>query len=872
MTNFFWHNLTIEDTLKLLGSDFKKGLSAREVVGLQEKFGKNRISEERKQPQLRILLNQFNNPLIYILILSGFITLLLKDYSDSVVIFCAVILNTLLGFFQESKASRTLDELRKIIKKEAKVIREGGIKFIDSLNMVPGDIFILDPGDKVPADGRVIESHNLKMNEMILSGEWLPAKKKTGVLAKETRLADRDNMVYMGTIVEDGKGRVVATETGKETELGRLAEIIKETKEEETPLQKKFANLSKIIGFSVVCIAFLIFIEGLVTRNTFLEMFTTSVAIAVASIPEGLPMALTIILALGMRRILKRQGLVRKLLAAETLGGATVIAADKTCTLTQGKMRVEEVLAQDNKSSTRKLILKIAALCNEAYIENPRDVSDKWRIKGRPTDKALLEASLMAGILKEDILKKEEEIDEIPFDGVRKYAASLTLASVNKFNLYVLGAPEKMFSFSKMSDQEKESAKKTLRRLTENGQRVVAAAFKKISKFKPGSSVLEGEMKELDFLGFISLEDPLRPDARASLDACAKAGLRPLIITGDHKLTARSLALKMGYKVGEENILEGKDLELLSDKELEKKMDKIMIYARVEPKHKMRIVSAWQRMGAVVAMTGDGINDAPALKKADIGIALGSGTEVAKETADLVLLDDNFSIIVAAVEEGRAIMDNIRKVITYVLSNSFSEVILIGGALALGFPLPILPAQILWINLVEDGLPDTALAFEPKEDDLMKRRPAEKDVPLFTKEMKIIIFAIGIITDLMLLGLFLWLWKAGYDIAHIRTMIFSCLAIQSLFYVFSCKSLRKNIWQMNIFSNKFLVGAVLIGMLMLLSAVYLPPLQNLLRTVSLDQSDWLIVISMGIAELIFVEATKWFFISREKIKFNSQKS
>jgi len=702
---------------------------------------------------------------------------------------------------------------------------------------------------------------------MPLTGEWLPAKKKGETLAKETDLADRDNMVYMGTTIEEGKGKMVVTATGISAEIGEVAEMVREAKEEKTPFQKRLANFSKLIGLVITFIALFIFIEGLLTGNTFLEMFTMAVAVAVAAIPEGLPVALTVILALGMQRILKKQGLVRKLLAAETLGSTSIIATDKTCTLTEGRMALAEVFYLDKRKKKQGLILKIAALTNEAFIENPQAKPKDWQVRGRPTDRALLLAGIEAGFNRESIEKEEEVIYEMPFDPVRKYAATFTrgIRKKERVNIYLVGAPEVLLGFSKIKPAGLKQVEGQLADLTKKGYRVVGVAFKEIRNKKQKFNKLEERVKDIHFLGLIALHDPLRRDAKEAIHLCIQAGMRPIIVTGDHKLTARAIAQELGLPCKEKNLVQGQDLEQMTEKEFDKRLKEITVYARVEPKHKIRIVEAWQKKGEVVAMTGDGINDAPALKRADIGVALGSGTEVAKETSDLILLNDSFSIILAAVEEGRAILDNIRKVITYLLSDSFSEVILVGTALLAGFPLPISPVQILWVNLIEDGLPDIALAFESKEKDLMKQKPRKHNTSLLTQEMKAIIFIIGLITDLILLGLFFWLWQKNHDISYVRTMIFACLAIDSLFYVFSCKSLRRNLWHINPLSNRFLTVAVGVGFLMLFLAIYLPALQTLLKTVPLYLNDWLIILALGIIELILIEATKWYFIGKKKI-------
>jgi len=866
-----WHSLSVEEVIKTLKTDPQKGISEKEVKKRQQKLGINKLPEEKPLSSFKIFLEQFKSPLIYILLIAGVITLFLKEYTDSIVIFTAVILNAIVGFIQEKKASQALRELKKVLSIKAIVFRDGKEEEILAENLVPGDIILLKPGEKVPADGRLIENHNLKVNEAALTGEWLPATKNINPLPKDTPLADRDNMVYMGTVVEDGRGKAVVTGIGKETEIGKISALVKETKEEKTPYQKKLAHFSKIIGIIIGVICIGIFIEGVLTGGELVEMFTTAVAIAVAGIPEGLPVAMTLILATGMQRIFQRKGLVRRLASAETLGSTSIICSDKTGTLTKAKMQVAEFFPQFHE----KLALKIAVLSSEAFIENPEDVPEKWKIRGMPTEKALIASAGKKGIFQNQFLKSEEEIDEISFSSEYKYSASLRKVASGDYILYVKGAPEILFAKSKYIEgkngpkeltQEKiEELKKKQEELTSKGYRLLAVAYKKTNNLQPTTYNLKELVNDLIFVGMFVLEDPIRKDAKEAIQACYQAGMRPIIVTGDHKLTAKAIAEKIGIKVKDENILEGKELESLSDEEFKKILPKIQIYARVEPKHKLRIIKAWQEMGEVVAMTGDGINDAPALKQADVGVALGSGTDVAKEVADLVLLTDNFSVIVAAVEEGRAILDNIRKVITYLLSDSFTEVILVGASLFLGLPLPVIAVQILWVNLIEDGPLSLALAFEPKEKDLMRQKPGGHDTPLLTREMKFLIFIIGIVTDLFLLGLFFWLMKySGYELSHIRSIIFAGLAFDSLFYILSCRSLRKNIWHFNPFSNKFLNIGLVFGVLMLLAGLYLPPLQTLLKTTPLNLFDWGLLLGIGFLNILLIEATKWFFITRHK--------
>lgn len=910
MEQVAWHNLSWQEAVRKQGSDLKKGLSEKEVERRLKKEGKNELPRAKPLPKTRIFLAQFKSPLVYILLMAGIITLFLKEFTDTIVIFGAVFLNTIVGYFQENKASQALRKLKKALTYQARVIREGNKKVVDASFLVPGDIFILSPGDKIPADGRLIEVRGLKVNEMALTGEWLPVLKHSRTLGKETPLAERNNMVYRGTIVEDGKAKALVIATGAKTEIGKIAKMVRETKEEKTPLQKKLSRFAKIITLIISFMALGIFIEGMVRYNQveflerFKEMFTTAVAVAVAAIPEGLPVALTVILALGMQRILKRKGLVRKLVAAETLGSTSVICTDKTATLTEGKMKVSQVLTSGKilkkglskakkEKQSKLLALKIATLANEAFIENPQEPLSSWVIRGRPTDRALLQAGVLAGLNKKEIEEKEPQIAQLSFNPENKFIAALHQAEKNFF-LYLSGAPERVLGLcskielqgdqEKLSPARKEKIEKKLKKMAAKGLRVVAVAYRQIPTKEITADLslpnpekaraqnpelktnnLEILCTDLVFVGLIALKDHLRKEVKEAIKICRQAGIRPILVTGDHQLTARAIGREIGLKIGKKNILEGKDLDKMSEEELAKKIKDIKIYARVEPRHKMKIISAWQDKKEVVAMTGDGINDAPALKKADIGVAVGSGTDVAKEVSDLILLTDSFNIIVAAVEEGRAIIDNIRKVIVYLFSDSFTEVILIGGSLLFGWPLPITAAQILWVNLIEDGPLGLSLAFEPKEKDLMKRKPEPRRTPLLTKEMKALIFVIGLVTDLLLLGLFFWLLKySGYNNFHIRSIIFAGLTIDSIFYVFSCKNLHRNLWHINPFSNKFLSWSWLFSVITLVAAFYLPPLQVLLKTVPLNFFDWQLILGLGLLNLVLIEGTKWYFITRKQ--------
>jgi Ca2+-transporting ATPase len=882
MNQVFWHNLSWQKVVEKLNSNEKEGLSEKEVKERQRKFGENKITKEKPESKLKLFLSQFKSPLIYILIFVGLIVLILEkppqNFIEASFVFFAIFINAIFGFFEEYKASNTFEKLRKILKTKAKVLREGRKKEIFQEEIVPGDIIILNSGDKIPADARVIEAQNLKVSEAVLTGEWLAASKKTEILPKETPLAERKNMVYAGSLVESGEGKAIVVAIGQNTQMGKISLLLKETKEEESPLQKKLTHFGKIIGGIIVIVCLLIFLIGLFKGLNPLKMFEISAAIAVGGIPEALPVVMTLILALGMGKLAKKRGLIKKLASVETLGSTSIICCDKTKTLTQGKMEVDEVVTfkenfeikPQSKEPVFNLALKIAILCNQAFVENPEDNFLNWKIRGSPTDKALILAGAKAGILKSELEKKISFIENLPFDPSKKYLA-LLFKEDKKFFLYISGAPERILELSskietkeRLTSENLKILQKKLEDLVNKGKRVIGLAYKEIEE-KDSKKKIEDLIGDFNFVAFFSLKDPLRADVKEAIKISQKAGILPIIVTGDHKATALTVAKELQMKVKEENVIEGKDLDRLSDKDFEKIISKIRIYARTEPRHKIRIVKVWQKKGEVVAMTGDGVNDAPALKKADIGVALGSGTEVAKEAADLILLDDSFEIIVKAIEEGRVILDNLRKAITLIMGNAFASATLVGMSLLFGWPLPILWTQILWNNLVEDTLPDIAYGFEKKEKGVMERGPTPSKAPLLTKEMKILIFGIGLIRQFLILGLFWLLWShLKFPLDYVRTIVFGSIVIDTAFVMYSFKNLRKNIWQINIFDNKLLLLSTFVIFGTFCLAVYFSPFQRLLQTVPIGFGSWLILIGVGLLAMILIEIVKWFFIKKKE--------
>jgi len=900
MEKIAWHNLSVPETIKKLSSH-KDGLGREEAERLLKKYGPNKLPEKRRFGALEIFVRQFKSPLVYLLIVAAGISFALQDAINAYIILAAVTITVVFGYFQEAKAENTLGALEGMVKPKARVRRDGKLVEIRAINIVPGDIILITEGDSIPCDIRLISGKNLEIQEAALTGESLPIPKSYEALSVGTPVPERSNMAFMGTIVSRGKAEGIIAETGILTQFGMIAESLQKIKEETTPLQKKIARLVHRISLLLAGVIFFMFIGGLIRGIEFKEIFAASVAVAVAAIPESLVIAVTVILSIGMVKLLRRKALVRKLSSAETLGSTTVICADKTGTLTEGKMRVVEVYtSQSGKedesavSRARAFALEIGAIANEAYIENPDEDKRKWKLRGDPTERALLRASIEADLAEKIIAKDKYVLDEMPFESENQYMATLLTQQSQKSKvknqkfsnlIYYKGAPEKILEASEyIFDPQAKSKKihlysshsaklkKTYEELSARGLRVLAVGYRrvpqtieigekaiKLEKIDQMESVLSG----LVFVGFIAMHDPLREGVRATIDKARSAGIKVVMITGDHKYTAREIARELGFRVDGQKIIEGKALANMDDEKLKKECRKISVYARILPHDKLRIVTALQANGEVVAMTGDGVNDAPALKKADIGIAMGAGTDVAKEASDMIILDNNFKSIVRAVEQGRVIFDNIRKVVTYLLADSFTEIILIGGSIIAGFPLPVLAAQILWVNIVEDGLPAFALAYEPKEKDIMKLKPAGRRVPILDKEMKVIIFIVGLITDLLLLGLFIWLFKTSGDMDYVRTMVFAALGTNSLLYIFSIKSLRRSILNVNLFSNKYLVASVIFGFLMMVIAIYVPFFQGILTTVSLSFLDWIVIAALGAINIIGIELAKRIFILKK---------
>jgi calcium-translocating P-type ATPase len=857
MPNVKFYTQSVNTVLNALGTN-EQGLSPEEVNIRIQKYGMNVLPEQRVASWIKILLTQFKSPLIYLLLIAAGITIWLQEWTDTTVILLSVVVNTGIGFYQEFHSGNIFKSLKKTIKTIGFVLRGNTIIEIEAQHLVPGDVVMLRSGEKVPADTRIIEARELEINESLLTGESEPVAKSVDPLTHETDLAEQKNMAFMGTVIEHGQGKAVVVHTGINTEIGRITRLTKTIKEDKTPLQKRIIKLGKILVLiSTIAIIF-IFIEGIIKGKGVAEMLTTSVAIAVAAIPEGLPAAITVVLAVSASRIFKQKGLIRKLIAAETLGSTSVICTDKTGTLTEGKMKVESVICANPSSEWKVNSLYALGLANEAIIE--KTPAGEERIKGDTTDQAKLH--YVREINKEfnQFIEEHPRIALLPFDANKLYIASFHPYE-GKIRIFVSGAPEVLIHTSDSStDKGKYGAENEA--LAKRGFRVIAIAYRDIEAYeitgKESPEKLRAYITNLTFLGLAAIRDPIRHDVPETLQTTRKAGIRVVLVTGDNLLTAQAIGKELGFAVYPGAVMEGKTLDTISNEELENRIQNIDIFARVTPAHKLRIITAWQKRGESVAMTGDGVNDAPSLKAADIGLALGNGTEVAKEASELVLLDDGFPTITTAIRQGRIAFDNIRKVVIFLLNGTFTEILIIAGALLANLPLPLTAIQILWINLVEDGFPNFALAFEPGNENIMDRPPLKKNEPILNKTAIGIIFFAGLLSDIALIGLFFWLNSAyAITLIQMQTIFFLAVGTDALLNIFPLKSLHKPLLRINIFNNKYLIFAVMLGLTLQVLAVYTPFLNSFLGTTPLGFHLLLIPVGYLLLRTFLIEIVKW---------------
>ena len=890
-----WHSIKSEDTISALRSDMVSGLSEEEVLERMARFGANELTQKKGQGPLIRFLIQFNQPLVIILLVATVITIVLQEYVDATVIFGVVIVNAIIGFVQESKALKAIEALAKAMTSEATVLRDGERHRIPSSRLVPGDIVSLQSGDKVPADMRLIKTRELQIDESALTGESVPVQKENTVLDEDMVIGDRRNMAYSSTLVTYGGGMGIVTATGDDTEIGRINELIASADILETPLTRKIHQFANILLYAILGMAALTFLIGFVRGQDLVEMFMASVALAVGAIPEGLPAAITITLAIGVSRMAKRNAIIRKLPAVETLGSTMVICSDKTGTLTQNQMTVQDILAgglrysvtgvgyspegqiEDSDgipgiSSNKALqeLLKAGLLCNDSSI---RKSEEGWRVEGDPTEGALITSAMKGGYDRKQLEKEMPRLDTIPFESERQYMATLHDQGEGKPRIiYVKGSIESICVECNMifgSDgnpdmPSPDSIMDWVDSMAGKGLRVLAFARKEV---EPDKSEIHYEDVEhgIEFVGLQGMIDPPRPEAMDAVEACKVAGIRVKMITGDHASTAASIARQMGL-CGEtcsyhtREVLTGRDIAELKDNELVDQADSTAVFARVSPEQKLRLVEALQKSDYVVAMTGDGVNDAPALRQANIGVAMGiTGTEVSKESADMILTDDNFATIKAAVEEGRGVFDNLIKFITWTLPTNGGEGLVILAAVLLGTRLPILPLQILWINMTTALLLGLMLAFEPKEPGIMYRPPRDPGMPILSRPLMIRILIVSLLLVVGAFGLFkLELVLRGDNEDLARTLAVNVFVFGEMFYLFNCRSITQPFWKLGIWSNTFFWAGIVVMTILQLIYTYVPVFNTVFRSAPMGPVEWGMVLGHAFIIYVVVEIEKWF--------------
>ena len=886
-----WFSFEVKEVVQELNSNLEVGLSTEEVNDRLGTYGHNTLKEAPPRSLFSMFIDQILEPLVLILLIAAIISGIVGEMADTILILVIVVLNATLGVFQENKAEQALQALKAMTKVYVKVIRDGKVTQAAAENLVPGDVVLLEAGDSVPADARLIEAASLRVNEAAMTGESVPVEKQLDVItAEDVPLGDRKNMVLAGTAVTGGRAKAVVTGTGMNTELGKIAQMLQEAPKEQTPLQRQLAKLGKTLGLIALAIVIIVFITGIIRGEEVFDMFMTAIALAVAAIPEGLPAVVTIVLAIGVTRMSHRNAVIRKLPAVETLGVATYICSDKTGTLTKNEMTAiglyvydqmlqvtgsgyipegefysaegSKITPLDNK--TLRLLLIGGVLNTDARLEQNKGI---YRIIGDPTEGALVVVGAKTGLLKDDLEKTYPRLEEIPFDSARKMMTTFhkiegELCSLTK------GAPDILIARCKdvltsngvkeLNQEDRDKLLEVNKSLASKGQRVLALTVRKWGEIP---SQLESEHVETDmtFVGFFALQDPPRDEVKDAVAVSRRAGIKTVMITGDHQDTAVAIAQKLDIWREGDGILTGIQLEKMTQEELEKMVKKTTVYARVSPEHKLRIVDALKANNQIVAMTGDGVNDAPALKRADIGAAMGiTGTEVSKEASDMVLLDDNFATIVNAVEEGRTVYDNIRKAVQYLLSCNLGEIVAIFTAILLGLGSPLLPVQILWMNLVTDGAPALALGIEPTEKGIMKRKPRNSHAGIFADGVGIEIFIQGMVIGLVSFGAY---WAAileGRPLVEARTMAFLTMAFSQLVHSFNMRSREESVFAFAKNPNSKLVLAFLVCGFLQLVVIFFPFLRELFDTALLQPQDWLIVLTLSLSPLLIAEIIKFF--------------
>jgi len=854
-------------------TDFHKGLSTQQVKEKQAKYGMNKISETKRRSILSMFASQFKDFLITVLLAAAIISAFLGEVSDAVLIMVIVLLNAIIGVVQENRAENSMEALKKMTIPEAKVFRDGKNNIIKSTELVPGDVVLLDAGDSIPADGRLVEAASLAIQESALTGESVPVDKNTDTLKNEEMpLGDRKNMVYMSSLVTKGRGRFIVTETGMDTEIGKIAHLIQNTEKNQTPLQKKLEELGKILAIGAVIACAVVFLIGLMRGGDPLLLFLTAVSLAVAAIPEGLPAIVTVVLAIGTQRLVAKHAIIRKLPAVETLGCASVICSDKTGTLTQNKMTIKKVytndeiinaedIKDDGFNSAEKMAVRIGLLSNDADIVE--DEAGEITEIGDPTEVAMIAYAKILGFDKKEYNKNIPRIDELPFDSDRKLMTTVHKYG-NSWLTFTKGAPDVLMERCStyldkdvvldFDEEAKSRAMQANTELSNDAFRVLGFAFQQYLE-EPEMN-MENLENNLIFAGLAGMIDPPREEVKVSIEECHTAGINTVMITGDHKNTAVAIAKQLNVFKEGDYAVSGVELNNMTDQELEDSVDKIAVYARVSPEHKVRIVDAWQKKGAIVAMTGDGVNDAPALRKADIGCAMGiTGTDVSKEAAEMILTDDNFSTIVSAVREGRGIYANILKAVHFLLSCNIAEILILLIATLVGWSQPLLPVHILWINLITDSLPALALGLEKNDADIMERKPRDPKKSMFTDGLGFRIIFQGLVLTAISLAVFYYGFNK-YGLDEARTMIFAVLGLSQLTHLLNVRSAKATMFTKQLFTNRYLWGAIAISVFLQLIVILLPVMRPVFGVTGLNKEEWWMISIAAFAPILIVEIRK----------------
>ncbi len=885
-----WYRHEAEECLAELSTTVG-GLSDEEAERRRRRYGPNKLAEEERISRLRIVLHQFTSPLIFILLIAAVVTGFLREYIDMGVILAVIVVNAIIGYFQEYKAEESVRALKRLVVPRARVMRENRERETSSEDLVPGDIVFLASGDKVPADLRLLSTIELRIDEAMLTGESVPAEKSTAALA-EDRLSpgDQRNMAFMGTAVVNGRAQGLVVETGESTVLGRIAEKVREVEVAKTPLQERLELFSRRIGMAVLLFSVAVFAAGVALGSSAKDMFLTAVATAVSAIPEGLPVAVTIIMAIGVSRMARRNAIVRRLPAVETLGSTTVIGSDKTGTLTKNEMTVSvlydgshtfeltgsgyepkgEILhgrmaVAPEDWQRLALVLRIGLLCNESrlYVEE-----EQYLVDGDPTEGALIVAAMKGGLDPQEERRRYQRLAIIPFESTRGYMASLHGHDNRRF-VFVKGGPERVMEMCEHIDAagepiEPDKILRVARSYAAEGLRVLAMAYLEVGEETTGlvPADLEGRCR---FAGLQGMIDPPRPEVIDAIEGCKKAGIRTVMITGDHAVTAAAIANKLGIGGEEPVALTGRELEGMDEEALYEATGRVSVYARVSPQHKLRIAQQLMRRGEIVAVTGDGVNDAPALKAAHIGVAMGrSGTDVAKEASDMVLTDDNFASIFAAVEEGRVVFENIRKVTLFLVSCGLGELFAILATILMGLPIPYLPAQILWLNLVTNGLQDVALAFEPGEKDVLRRPPRRRREGIISRLMLERTLLMGVVLALGTVLVFADELQKGASLERARTMALTTMVFFQFYQALNCRSETQSIFRMNPLGNPFLFFSMIAAFFAQLAVLYVPAFQYIFRTTPLSVGEWLEIGLTTSTIVLAVEVDKWLRRRRAK--------